>query len=374
MSARWDIFCKVVDNYGDIGVAWRLSRQLAKEHGLAVRLWVDDVGAFAKLRPEARTDAALQLIDGVDVRRWTDPFPEVEPGDVVIETFQCAAPDSLVAAMAASGRRIAWINLDYLTAEDWVGDCHARPSPHPRLPLTRHFFFPGFDSRTGGLLLERGRVDDRERFLAAPGAQASFWKRLGAPPPSPGERRVSLFCYESAPIGTLLAAMAVGTENVGLIVPEGQADEAVNAFLTGQSGDRLRVLRVPWMSQDDYDRLLWSCDINFVRGEDSFVRAQWAERPFVWQAYPQEATAHWIKINAFLDRYTEGLQPAAADALRDLARGWNGMVRPEALASGWNRFLAQREALTRHGADWAGRLRGLGDLAGNLVRFCKGLI
>ena len=48
-SLSWDIFCTVVDNYGDIGVCWRLARQLAAEHGFAVRLWVDDLASFARL-------------------------------------------------------------------------------------------------------------------------------------------------------------------------------------------------------------------------------------------------------------------------------------------------------------------------------------
>ena len=28
MRVTWDIFCSVVDNFGDIGVTWRLARQL----------------------------------------------------------------------------------------------------------------------------------------------------------------------------------------------------------------------------------------------------------------------------------------------------------------------------------------------------------
>ena len=41
MSRSWDVFCRVVDNYGDAAVCWRLARQLADEHGARVRLWID---------------------------------------------------------------------------------------------------------------------------------------------------------------------------------------------------------------------------------------------------------------------------------------------------------------------------------------------
>jgi len=82
---------------------------------------------------------------------------------------------------------------------------------------------------------------------------------------------------------------------------------------------------LPWLSQDDYDRLLWSCELNFVRGEDSFVRAQWAGAPFVWQIYPQHDHVHVAKLNAFLDRLVQEADPALGAALRRLWLTWNGL-------------------------------------------------
>ena len=55
------------------------------------------------------------------------------------------------------------------------------------------------------------------------------------------------------------------------------------------------------LTQHDFDHLLWACDLNFVRGEDSLVRALWAGQPFVWQIYPQHDDAHHAKLEAFLD-------------------------------------------------------------------------
>lgn len=137
--ARWDIFCSVVDNYGDIGVTWRLARQLAAEQGHAVRLWVDDLAAFVRLCPEVSVDAECQHLLGVEVRRWAEPFPVVEPAQVVIEAFACQLPPAYVAAMAASGTRRLWLNLEYLSAEDWVAGCHGLPSP--QLGGLQKFFF-----------------------------------------------------------------------------------------------------------------------------------------------------------------------------------------------------------------------------------------
>ena len=149
-----DIFCNVIDNYGDIGVCWRLARQLAHEQGIAVRLWVDDLSSFHRLCFEVDAAQEQQVCLGVEVRHWTDFFPRVEPAHLIIEAFACQLPTSYIEAMAAQTRQPVWINLEHLSAEDWVAGCHGLPSPHPSLPLTKYFFFPGFTPDTGGLLLE----------------------------------------------------------------------------------------------------------------------------------------------------------------------------------------------------------------------------
>ena len=176
---RCDVFCNVIDNYGDIGVCWRLARQLANEHGLAVRLWVDDLSSFAKLCPEADASLESQHCRGVDVCLWRKEFPEVQPAELVIEAFACNLPDSYIEAMAAQLRQPVWINLEYLSAEDWVESHHKLQSPHPRLPLTKYFFFPGFTKLTGGLLLERDLLARREAFQNDAMQQQAFWQSIG---------------------------------------------------------------------------------------------------------------------------------------------------------------------------------------------------
>jgi uncharacterized repeat protein (TIGR03837 family) len=377
MGPRWDIFCKVVDNFGDIGVAWRLARMLANEHGLAVRLWVDDVAALARIWPSVAANANEQQVSGVDVRRWREPFPAADPAEVVIETFQCALPHNYLVAMAARPKAPCWINLDYLSAEPWVEGCHALPSPHPRLPLTKHFYFPGFTPATGGLLREQGLEASRAAFVGDREALRAYWADRGLDMPASGEIRVSLFCYPQAPLDELFDVWAQGSTPVTAFLPEGQAATRLRAALAagGNPPDwiergqaRLRI--VPFTDQDAYDRLLWACDVNFVRGEDSFVRAQWARRPFVWNIYPQAENAHWIKLHAFLDRFAPGLDPAAEQALRQFWRVWNGIVNPSELAWAWEHFVAHRADFARHGEDWANeRARGP-ELAAGLVEFC----
>lgn len=368
---RWDIFCAVIDNYGDIGVCWRLARQLAAEHGLAVRLWVDDLHSLQPLNPDIDPSRETQFSLGVEVRLWPADFPDADPADVVVETFACELPERYQAAMAQRERKPVWVNLEYLSAESWVEGCHTLASPHPRLQLTKYFFFPGFTPATGGLLRESGLLQQRDDLQQAPSA---FRQTLALPAPAAKEILVSLFCYDSAPVADLLTAWQVSSDPVRCLLPEGKALARVAAHFGSaavQSGNTLRrgnlTLHVlPFMPQQDYDRLLWLTDCNFVRGEDSFVRAQWAARPLVWQIYPQQENAHHAKLEAFLGRYCSSLPEEAAVALRAFHHGWNGYG-----SLSWNDFIRHRAALQAHAAAWAQQLSTEPDLASKLVIFCK---
>lgn len=348
-TLRCDIFCTVVDNYGDAGVCWRLARQLALEHGWQVRLWIDDAAALIRLAPEH--DAGP-----VEVRPWSADFPPIEPAeiaDVVIETFACTLPSRYIEAMARREKKPVWINLDHLSAEDWVADCHRLPSPHPQLPLVKHFFFPGFTAQTGGLLRERD-YDQRRRAFD----EAAFRAEFGLPPRVAGELTLSLFSYPHAPLQTLLEALADAGAPVHLLRPgSSEAPTCIGS---------LHIHPLPFLPQLRYDELLWTCDVNFVRGEDSFVRAQWAEKPFVWQIYPQADDVHRVKLDAFLALYEKvGAGDTALPALSDFWHAWNNDGTPA-----WNRFAAALPQLARHAQAWSEELTQRPDLTTNLVQFC----
>lgn len=363
MSARsrWDIFCTVVDNYGDIGVCWRLARQLVAEHGRPVRLWVDDLASFARLAPELDPQAAQQTLRGVDIRRWSDPLPETDIPDVVIEAFACHLPDNYLARMAQADPKPLWLNLEYLSAEDWVATHHALPSPHPRLPLTKYFYFPGFDEQTGGLLREAGLLAARAAFQADAGAQARFWRGLGLHP-APGALKISLFGYPNPALPALLDAWAGSGQPIFCVVPETPLAMQISEWQANHREHALTFARIPFLPQDDYDRLLWACDLNFVRGEDSFVRAQWAARPFVWHIYPQHDAAHDAKLDAFLARYAGGV------ALDAFCRAWNG--RGDAGAA-WPGLAQALPDLAEPARGWADRLGRQPDLASKLLKFSE---
>lgn len=235
----WDLFCRVVDNYGDIGVCWRLARQLVQEHGHTVRLWVDDLRSFEKICPAVDAEADAQRVSGVDIRHWaddaqaasllaTDAHPALH--DVVIGAFACAVPEplqTLMAQQASQGPAPVWINLEYLSAEDWVAEHHAMQSPHLRLPLVKHFFFPGFARNTGGVLRESHLGAQRKTFEVSPAAHQALWHRLGVDDlmrDNPDALRVSLFAYANSALPTLAAQWEASPQPVICLVPEGLGD------------------------------------------------------------------------------------------------------------------------------------------------------
>jgi len=371
-----DLFCTVIDNFGDIGVCWRLARQLAHEHGWQMRLFIDDLRTFARLLPGVDPDAGRQTLDGIVVEHWhAEVGDALEIADVVIEAFACELPGAYLAAMARRARRPVWINLEYLSAEDWVADFHLRPSPHPRYPLLKTFFFPGLSAGTGGVLKEHDLDARRAAFDTDAAARSAWWQRAtGGAPPAPGTTVVSLFAYENPAVDALLAQWCDSPSPVVALVPAGRVSPEVARFFGVESfGAGARATRgnltaygLAFVPQADYDALLWVADVNFVRGEDSFVRAQWARKPFVWQIYPQADDAHLPKLDAALAHLSAGLADTPRAALERFWHAWNGVGTPD-----WADFWQHRAALDANAARWADTLAGVGDLAGKLAEYAK---
>ncbi len=373
------LFCKVVDNYGDIGICWRLSRQLQQEHGVAVSLWVDDLQCFRRICPDVNVNAEQQQLQGVTVYHWRNQggvYSADEIADIVIEFFACDIPEAYIAAMAQCEPAPIWLNLEGLTAEEWVEGCHTLPSPHPRLPLTKYFFFPGFTDKTGGLLREAALDQQRQQFQSDPLAVTAFLAQMGLTPAEMASFKVSLFCYPHAPVAALFEAWQANDTAITCLVPEGVASEVVEAYIgtlaiagAARTSGALTVRVVPFVAQADYDRLLWSCALNFVRGEDSFVRAQWAGKPFIWHIYPQDENLHHVKLRAFLQRYS-----AEIDSLNQYSLQWNGAVAQSIDApESWLLLQAELPKIVRRAAQWQEQMRSNGDLAGNLLKFAATL-
>ncbi|MFM2056405.1 MAG: elongation factor maturation arginine rhamnosyltransferase EarP [Pseudomonadota bacterium] len=342
---RWDIFCRVIDNHGDLGVCWRLAHELAGR-GHSVRLWVDDPAALAWMAPAGC--AGVEVLTWRDgevaqlVAAWPDqPLPAV--GDVVVEAFGCDPPEAFLARMAARQPAPVWLNLEYLSAESYVERSHQLASPQWRGPaagLTKWFFYPGFTPATGGLLREPGLLAEQAAFDTT---------KAGCD----GERRALLFCYDNPALPAWLAGLAQTEGAWRVLLTPGFATRQVQAWnASAPKGSRLALQPLPYVSQPEFDCLLWRADLNLVRGEDSLVRAIWAGRPFVWQIYPQQDGAHADKLAAFLDRYLAGADADLARQLRQVFEAWNGLGACDADVrhAAWRQALGPLWSTWRH---WA---------------------
>lgn len=366
---RWDIFCRVIDNHGDIGVCWRLARGLA-QHGQQVRLWVDEPAALAWMAPGG--------VPGVQVQHWHAGAAGLaaadSPGAVVVEAFGCDPPPAFVARMAAMRPAPVWLNLEYLSAEPYAARCHGLPSPQsagPGAGLVKWFFYPGFGAATGGLLHGDGALTgaaadgpepaasatDSASASAAPMATAPAESAAGAT--APAAREVLLFCYDNPQLPGLLQALA--SDGPALLrVPPGPAQAALGGLALPQG---LHWQPQPLLSQPDFDHLLSACALNLVRGEDSFVRAQLVSNsPWLWQAYPQHDGAHRAKLEAFLALYLAQAPAALAAPLGQLFRAFNGLAP-------WPAAWPPAMLWAAHQQRWRRALLAQSDLLSRLLAF-----
>ena len=345
-SLLWDIFCQVIDNYGDVGVCWRLAAHLARR-GHRVRLWLDDMRPLQWMAPWAAQGAW----SGISVHNFplaldSRAAPALTLADVWIEAFGCDIPpawlEAQVNAASVQGKRPAWFNLEYLSAEPFALRSHGLPSPVMQGPAkgwTKYFFYPGFSPASGGLL--QGVVAQAGPASWSEPALATF------APEASGVRSVLLFAYANAPVAALLEALHRSTEPVQLLVAAGQSADAVRRALTtlpeATKGPKssgtgvgtsigtnspialpewrwgpLRLRFLPYLPQSSFDQLLSLCDLNLVRGEDSLAQAVQTGKPCVWQIYPQDDGAHLPKLQAYLDAIS------ADAALRAWHAFWNG--------------------------------------------------
>lgn len=383
-----DLFCRVVDNYGDIGVCWRLAKALAVlvGHG-RVRLWVDDQRAFARIEPTVQPHKPHQTLAGVNVVDWCTTPPDLVPHDIVIEAFGCNPPPAFTARM--QHQKHVWINLEYLSAEDWVESCHALPSRQPN-GMFKTFFFPGFTAGTGGLLREEGLLERRDAWLADPDARWQLLQAVGLPHEQiqrlrNGARQIMLFCYPQAPARALVDALALQTTASVILVPEG-VYPSLRGYCAHQAPPfpqkvapssqqiappshptwgQVYIHEMAFVDQQRFDQLLWSSNLNLVRGEDSLVRALWAAKPLLWHIYPQEQDTHMDKLEAWLQR-----SPYAPPVKR-VMRAWN-TGDGSAFAHGLSQLfepnlLAQWQAAAKN---WAATLSLHPGLAHEILTHC----
>ena len=353
---RWDIFCQIVDNYGDAGVCWRLARSLSSLHGQDVRIFCDDLPTLNLLA--SGVDQSVK--HRIDLLPWEASLNNarhpVQAPDVVIEAFGCSLPEKYLVGLLTAPKKPIIINLEYLSAEPWITEFHAKASPQAH-GIPKYFFFPGFQENSGGLLLDP--IPEESTMLAkqVPAALEATWSKLRT-----NAKRISIFCYPGAPLRKWLEDLGSTGGDYDIVLTHGQTELlGINTGQQIQLPETIQLLPIPFVTQDEYDWLLSQCDFNIVRGEDSFVRAQLAGKPFLWHIYPQDDGAHQVKLAAFLDLYLE----SASQDLKTASIAAMTWAMP-------HEWLKSLDAWKLHSKAWRGHLlekHADGGLAARLMRF-----
>ena len=281
-----DIFCEVIDNYGDVGVAYRLARELKR------------IYPNKELRFIINQTEELNLIkknDDIIVIDYKDVDKIEQPADLVIETFACNIPEIYMDKALKSSKLM--INLEYFSSEDWVDDFHLQES-FLGGNLKKYFFIPGLSEKSGGIILDKEFLDrknkvqeNREYYLKQFNIDEKY------------DLIISVFSYEKNFDNFLKTLQKLDKKVLLLLLSEKTQKNFIKYFDNNDYYDKIKAVKLPFFTYDKYEKLLALCDINLVRGEDSFVRALLLAKPFLWHIYPQDENAHIIKLESFLEKY-----------------------------------------------------------------------
>lgn len=342
---KFDVFCNVIDNFGDAGVCLRLCRSI-KNKGHDVNLYCDDLNTLLTIATDEDTKS-------IGLFMWNDKLT-FEPSDITILAFSCRVSNDIVKKL--KDKKTLIINLEYLSAEKWVEDFHALPSFVDSLKC--FYFFPGFTKKTGGLVIE----DD-------------FKDKIKNRKEPTNTRKISLFSYKNQNVKTILDMLESSQRDNHIQVFTGKGLDNLNDILgtnlkinDNYQYSNISIDVLDMVPQPNYDDILINSDLNLVRGEDSIVRAMLTGNIFLWQIYYQEEKTHIKKLNEFFNRMQDTLGKSLyLDDFIALNNLYND--EPIKIRSDFNYddFEANFSLLCKK---WSEHLISLGSLSDNLIDFC----
>lgn len=305
-----DIFCEIIDNYGDIGVVYRTAKELQKIFPESkIRVFLNRLDEFKKINSQV-LDLPSQNIDGIEYITFDylrDNANELLTAQVIIEAFGCQIPKEYMEIAYDNSELL--INLEYLSAEDWIEDFHLQSSPLGRGKLKKVFFMPGFTEKSGGVIADSNYLERIQRVLE----NKEFYEKKYLSDIEDRENKIigTLFSYEKNFTPLLEELKKLDKDVVILAMGEKTQDSlrkilknfSIEDFRNSLKYGKIEIRFLNFLNQEEYEELINIVDFNFVRGEDSFIRAVLTGKPYMWHIYCQEEYAHMDKIEGFLDKY-----------------------------------------------------------------------
>ncbi len=303
----WHIFAKVIDNYGDMSIAWRLASGLV-DYGQKVTLFIEkkeDIEPILKLQPNI----------SFKVKSFNEALAEIDKVNNIISVFDVPLPPDYLDNIQHPSNLFIY---EYLSAESWVKEFHMKPSLTENSFINKRYFYPGFNDKTGGLLRERDYSNEESADHIKGMEQGSHFQ-------------ASFFYYSHTSHESVEVIKKLKPDFKALILDELiefqdlKKETWVEGFMM--------------MAFDDYDRLLQSSNLNFVRGEDSLTRAIFCGRPFIWQPYAQENDHQLVKLEAFINSFFSDLDESIYSIVRAVYYDWSqGLIKIDNFSRYLNKF------------------------------------
>ncbi len=276
MTFSVDIFSRFIDNYGDISIPLRLAHGLYIDYGVTSNVFLTSHELTQKILDKNLFNEKINIIDIDNMDK------NFLPNTNVVTIFDTQLPISYEAKLT---NKNLLINYEYFSAEQWVDDCHLRESINKN--YKKIFYIPGVRENSGVPIFAK---NDKGLY------QTEGLK---------GTNTINFFCYFNEKIEASIKVLRTNFPQYDSVLHD-RFDKAKNR------GKNL-------LSFNDFDKALSNSLINFIRGEDSLIRAILAGSPFIWQPYIQENNLHIAKLNAFIDHYFISLPPQ----LREIFLIWN---------------------------------------------------
>ena len=306
------VLCKVLDNFGDIGVVYRLCRSLMDvDSSLKLNLVVSDLKTFRRMAEGINPEKSFQTYRGWNIFDWNDretcgKYFSENPPSVILQTFQCGLPDWLDDIIygeefSKSGHSCRIVNVEYLTAEKWADDFHLLEGATRSANVKKNFFMPGFTKKTGGLILDRNFTECLADGRYRKSKIDSLAKEIHF---SEDDFNILVFSYPKDFAFFFTAVERFSEKSARRIrvhLAPGAGEESFKKTEAMYGKKNFSVDYLPYLSQETWDAFLCSMDFLFIRGEDSFARAALSGIPFLWNIYQQDEEFHLVKLKAFLD-------------------------------------------------------------------------
>lgn len=352
------VLCKVVDNFGDIGVVWRLCKQLKNVNKSAeINLIVDDLKSFNKICNEIKINGVFeQKVENINIIDWNafdfcyEKFSknDGEMLSLILECFQCGRPDWMEKILFEDklNRTVQIIMIDYLTAEKYAEDFHCLESLTRSKKVQKINFMPGFTEKTGGLI-----IDDEWCFISE----------------RKNEGPVLIFTYERD--WKPLARVLINADKK-VKLARGRGFDSFAGAWEKCSGNAKNLIELPYLNQDEWDKMMKDCSILIIRGEESMSRACLSGIPFIWHAYPQSDEYQLVKVNALLERMKIYFSDDEYKIIKDVWISFNSCeneVSSLEMEKNCAAFINKADLLSKGFRDFAIDLRKNGDLAANLM-------